>query len=333
MSNNVEQLNALFSLHNIKGSVVAQIDGHTITRYEVMIDPYSVEIDSYYSLEENIAYLLQSVEKPIISPIYERSIVAIDVIKSNRTTFTFEEMVNQGINEKCDLPLVLGQDVYNKNVVVDLADMPHLLVAGTTGSGKSVGLRNMITGLKHFGYKVEMILIDPKRVEFSVFKNDPDTIILSESKEVQQHLEYLISRIEARYEAMAQVGVNKISDLKDRSYIIVVIDELADLLSVNKHIRGCLLQIAQKSRAAGVHIIAATQRPSVDIISGVIKNNFPGRIAFKVSSQEDSRTILGNGGAERLLGCGDMLYKKAVNSFERIQAPYIDNNAITKYLQ
>jgi S-DNA-T family DNA segregation ATPase FtsK/SpoIIIE len=286
-------------------------------------------MEHFFILEENIAHLLRLTERPIISPIYERAMVAIDAINTQQSTVELKEILQTLKTSDLELPLVLGRDIYKQPFVVDLIEMPHLLVAGTTGSGKSVGLRSMIAGLLHFRPKVELILVDPKRVEFSIFKDLPTCSVISETSEVLRQLQQVALQVEERYVDLAERGLSNIADIKSgRSYVVIVIDELADLFAADKQLKTVLLQIAQKSRAAGVHIIAATQRPSVDIVSGVIKNNFPGRIAYKVSSYEDSRTILGSSGAEKLRGRGDMLFRKGPCIFERIQGPHVINSTI-----
>lgn len=330
---NIGLLNKLFNHHNIKATIINAAKGAAFTRYEAEIDPFHFQIDKIFAIEENISHLLKSPELPIIFPIYERSVVAIDVVNVDREDVHFEAVLADAVDvANYKLPLVLGHTVYNKPFIVDLVDAPHILIAGTTGSGKSVGLRSIVTGLLHFVKDVQVYMIDPKRVEMSIFSGHESTDIITDIDEALAALDTLLFDIETRYEALREQGVNNIADAEGLPYVALVIDELADLFVGNKRIKESLLKIIQKSRAAGVHVIAATQRPSVDVVSGIIKSNFPTRIAFKVSSQEDSRIILGSKGAERLLGKGDMLYRKSAGSFERIQGAYITNKNILSVL-
>ncbi len=281
-----------------------------------------------------MAHLLQSPTLPIMFPIYERSIVAIDIPNKERKTVDLKTvLMNTKDIEEFKLPLVLGYTVYNEPFVIDLIDAPHVLIAGTTGSGKSVGLRSLITGLLHFVRDVEIYMIDPKGVEMSVFDEYEQAEVITDMDEAEDLLGFIQFRVEDRYARLKEQGVSNIIDAKDMPYIVLVIDELADLFAHNKDIKDDMLKIIQKSRAAGIHIVAATQRPSVDVVSGIIKSNFPTRIAFKVSAQEDSRTILGSKGAEKLLGYGDMLYRKLTGSFERIQGAYVTDDDISTILK
>ncbi len=326
---NINHLNELFKRNKIKAKVINVVRGVTFTRYEAEIDPFSFQMEKVSALEDNISHLLRSAELPIIFPIYERSIIAIDVVNSTREDLSLKTVLTntRGIRS-CKLPLVLGYTVYNEPFVVDLVDAPHILVAGTTGSGKSMGLRSIVAGLLHFTEDVEVFLIDPKCVEMSVFKDHERVDVITDIDEAHATLRFIQMWIDNRYATFAEQGINNISEAEGMPYIVLVIDELADLFAHHKDMRNDLLKIIQKSRAAGVHVIAATQRPSVDIVSGIIKSNFPTRIAFKVSSYEDSRTILSSKGAERLQGKGDMLYRKSIGSFERIQGSLATNEDI-----
>lgn len=330
---NITLLNRLFKKHSIKAEIVNKVDGVTFTRYEAKIDPFSFKAEKLMALEDNIAHLLRSPTLPITFPIYERSIVALDIPNKERRTVDLKTVLasTKGI-EEFKLPIILGYTVYNEPFVVDLADAPHILIAGTTGSGKSVGLRSIITGLLHFIHDIEIYMIDPKCVEMLAFEKYEQTEVITDIDEVQEVLDFLQFRVEDRYYRLKEQGVTNIADAKDMPYIVLVIDELADLFARNKNTKDDILKIIQKSRAAGIHLIAATQRPSVDTVSGIIKSNFPTRIAFRVSSYEDSRVILGSAGAEKLLGDGDMLYRKQAGSFERVQGAYITDNEIKTIL-
>lgn len=327
------QLNNLFTLRGVKSQIVKVIVGPTFTRYEASVDPFSFRTEQFIALEENIAHLVHASEPPIIYPIYERSVVAIDILNQQRSPVYLEGLLSKvGDISTYRLPVVLGSSVQGQPHVIDLVDTPHMLVAGATGSGKSVGLRSMLTSLIYFNREnTRLLLIDPKAVEMSIFSDLQLAEVITDMDQARDALHYVQHQVNARYEMLRGAGVSNVAEMKGIPYLVVVIDELADLLQHDKMIKDDLLKIVQKSRAAGIHLIAATQRPSVDIISGIIKNNFPARMAFKVSSSEDSRVILGNAGAEKLLGQGDMLYRFA-SSFERLQGAMITNQQITTLL-
>lgn len=334
MDNRVESLNKLFEAHKLKAKIINHIKGPTFTRFEAEVDPFNFRMDKFVALEENIAHLLQVPEPPIMFPIYERSIVAIDVINREREPVQLASVLAdvQDVS-KFKLPIALGYTVYKKPFLIDLAEAPHILVAGTTGAGKSVGLRSIITSLLHFNRDVEMLMVDPKAVELIIFDELEHAAVITEMSDIDRAFSYIHHQVSKRYEKFRQMGISNIAEAGGKCpYIVLVIDELADLFQHRKTAKTDLLKIVQKSRAAGVHVIAATQRPSVDIVSGVIKSNFPTRIAYKVSSTQDSRTILGDKGAERLLGRGDMLYRRSAGSFERIQGAYVTNANIVSIL-
>jgi len=289
-------------------------------------------MDRFQELEHNISLLLQVPELPIIYPLYEKSSIAIDVLNQQRTNVELKSILPNIERPKLTLPIVLGNDVYNKPFVVDLKDTPHMLVAGTTGSGKSVGLRSMLTSLLYFNKNIDLILIDPKAVELVIFDELKLADVITDMDKVDQIFDYVLYQVQERYRQLRKRNVSNISEVTDMRYLVLVIDELADLFQFNSDAQSILLKIVQKSRAAGVHVIAATQRPSVDVVSGVIKNNFPTRVAYKVSSYEDSRTIIGERGAERLLGQGDLLYRGSSNAFERVQGAYVSNSDICALL-
>ena len=243
------------------------------------------------------------------------------------------------------LPLVLGQDTAGDNVVVDLIDMPHLLVAGSTGSGKSIALNAMLASLlcKLSPDELKLIIIDPKRLEFAAYHDIAHLLfpVITDPRKAAPVTQWLVKTMEDRYELMAKKGVRNILDYKRMCketgqqdtlpFIVLMIDELADLMMVaGKDIEGNIARLAQMARAAGIHLIVATQRPSVDVITGVIKVNFPSRISFRVSSKIDSRTILDTGGAELLLGKGDMLFMDAQSSrIRRVHGAYVSDSEIS----
>ena len=238
------------------------------------------------------------------------------------------------------LRIALGKSICGLPIVGDLNSMPHLLIAGTTGSGKSVCINTIILSLlyRHSPEKCKFILIDPKMLELSTYEGIPHLLcpVITEAKRAASVLGWVVKEMESRYKLMTRVGVRNIEgyNLKHKlpmPYIVVVVDEMSDLMLVaGKEIEGYIQKLSQMARAAGIHIIMATQRPSVDVITGTIKANFPTRISFQVTSKIDSRTILGEQGAEQLLGKGDMLYMSSANKTVRIHAPFVSENEIEK---
>jgi len=234
----------------------------------------------------------------------------------------------------------LGKNISGIPIVGDLASMPHLLIAGTTGSGKSVCINTIILSLlyRHTPDKCKFILIDPKMLELSTYEGVPHLLcpVITEAKKAASVLGWVVKEMESRYRLMTKEGVRNIDgyNLKHKfpmPYIVVVVDEMSDLMLVaGKEIENYIQKLSQMARAAGIHIIMATQRPSVDVITGTIKANFPTRISFQVTSKIDSRTILGEQGAEQLLGKGDMLYMSSANKIVRIHAPFVSDNEIEK---
>jgi len=321
-------------------SIVRIVEGPAIVRFEIKMDPYDLKaMQVLNSLSENLMYLLRVVERPEIVPLYKQGRLAIDIVASNRKIVYLTQILTDAtVSTTMRLPVTLGVDVYGKTYTVDLHDLPHLLIAGTTGSGKSVGLRSIITSLLYYRRNVKFVLIDPKSVELSVFnqlpkKNKFIKHIIVDHDDAIYNLQQVADYVEGCYTYLAQNGVQNIFQLKETiEPIVIVIDELADLMMSNKAAAGIVLKIAQKARAAGVHIVAATQRPSVDVMSGTIKNNFVGRIAFKVGSAIDSRTILGTAGAENLYGNGDMLFKGNSGEIVRLQGAFVDDTVIQKYI-
>ena len=238
------------------------------------------------------------------------------------------------------MPIALGKNISGIPVIGDLASMPHLLIAGTTGSGKSVCINTIILSLlyRHPPEKCKFILIDPKMLELSTYEGIPHLLcpVITEAKKAASVLGWVVKEMESRYKLMTKDGVRNIDSYNTKHtlvmpYIIVVVDEMSDLMLVaGKEIENYIQKLSQMARAAGIHIIMATQRPSVDVITGTIKANFPTRISFQVTSKIDSRTILGEQGAEQLLGKGDMLYMSSANRIIRIHAPFVSDNEIEK---
>jgi len=238
------------------------------------------------------------------------------------------------------LPIALGKNISGKPVVGDLTSMPHLLIAGTTGSGKSVCINTIILSLlyRHTPENCKFILIDPKMLELSTYEGIPHLLcpVITEAKKAASVLGWVVKEMESRYRLMTKEGVRNIDGYNKKHklpmpYIVVVVDEMSDLMLVaGKEIENYIQKLSQMARAAGIHIIMATQRPSVDVITGTIKANFPTRISFQVTSKIDSRTILGEQGAEQLLGKGDMLYMSSANKIVRIHAPFVSDDEIEK---
>ena len=238
------------------------------------------------------------------------------------------------------LPIALGKNISGTPIIGDLAAMPHLLIAGTTGSGKSVCINTIILSLlyRHTPDKCKFILIDPKMLELSTYEGVPHLLcpVITEAKKAASVLGWVVKEMESRYRLMTKEGVRNIDGYNSKHklpmpYIVVVVDEMSDLMLVaSKEIENYIQKLSQMARAAGIHIIMATQRPSVDVITGTIKANFPTRISFQVTSKIDSRTILGEQGAEQLLGKGDMLYMSSANRIIRIHAPFVADNEIEK---
>ncbi len=243
--------------------------------------------------------------------------------------------------QKGALPLYLGVDIAGKPVFADLAKMPHLLIGGTTGSGKSVALNCFILSLMSIKKPSELkfVLIDPKRIEFSVYNNQSYLLgpVVTDNKQAASVLQYLVDEMERRYTLFEETMVRNIGEYNDKGeflpYIVCVIDEFADLIAADKSVDDHVQRLAQKARAAGIHLILATQRPSVDVVTGVLKANFPTRMAFKVASQFDSRTILDMPGAENLLGRGDALFLPQNGEIKRVHGAYVPDDEIAEILK
>ncbi len=329
----------------IDAQVVAVLPGPVITRFELMPAP-GVKASRITNLSKDLARSLSTVSVRVVEVIPGKSVVGLEIPNERREVVSLSEILKSREYEESEssLTLALGKDIAGKPAVVDLARMPHLLVAGTTGSGKSVALNAMILSLlyKATAQDVRLIMIDPKMLELSVYEGIPGLLapVVTDMKEAANALRWCVGEMERRYKLMAALGVRniggynrKVTDAIDAGtpiidplfkrreegetaqplqtlpYIVVIVDELADMMmTVGKKVEELIARLAQKARAAGIHLILATQRPSVDVITGLIKANIPTRIAFQVSSRVDSRTILDQMGAESLLGHGDMLY-------------------------
>ena len=307
-----------------------------------------------------------------------RNAIGIELPNSKRETVYLREILSSTAYDgsKAKLPLILGKTIGGEATIADLAKMPHLLVAGTTGSGKSVAINTMILSILYrmTPEQVKMIMIDPKMLELSIYDGIPHllTPVVTDPKKAVVALKWTVREMENRYKMMSKVGVRNIDgfnsrvadatkkgeritrtiqtgydrdtgeaiyeveelELEPMPYIIVIIDEMADLMMVaGKDIEGTVQRLAQMARAAGIHVIMATQRPSVDVITGTIKANFPTRISFQVTSKIDSRTILGEQGAEQLLGMGDMLYMAGGGRIQRVHGPFVADDEVDKVVQ
>jgi S-DNA-T family DNA segregation ATPase FtsK/SpoIIIE len=303
----------------VEAHVVRAVVGPRVTRYELRLGS-GVKVGKVRNLQQDIAYALAATEVRILAPIPGKSAVGVEVPNTRPAKVTLGD-VFQAYPDANDwtLPVGLGKDISGRAVFFDLSEMPHLLVAGTTGSGKSVMLNGLLTSLllTTDPRQVKMVLIDPKRVELSQFGRVPHLItpVVTDVKKAANALAWAVAEMERRYEVLEKIGVRSVEAYNDRAEtqmpcVVVVIDELADLMmQAGAKVEDAIIRLAQKARAVGIHIVVATQRPSVDVITGMIKANVPSRIAFAVSSQVDSRVILDSPGAEALLGMGDMLYK------------------------
>lgn len=324
----------------IHGKVVAINQGPAITLFEYQ-PTIDTKISNILARENDLALALQALSLRIIAPIAGKSVVGFEVARTVRKTIFFSEIFSNQQFTKFSglLPLVIGKDTLGRAIVCDMARMPHLLIAGSTGSGKSIGLHALILSLlcSKNPEEVRLILVDPKRLEFSPYADIPHLLfpIVTDPKKAVQVLTWAVRTMEERYALMAQAGVRNIEEYQKKfsgemSFIVIIIDELADLMMTSgKEVEHLIARLAQMARAAGMHIIVATQRPSVDIITGVIKVNFPSRIAFKVTSKVDSRTIIDGMGAEKLLGKGDMLFLDSSGAIQRIQGVYVPESDIT----
>tara|TARA_B100000242_G_scaffold276008_1_gene231561 strand:- start:1046 stop:3130 length:2085 start_codon:yes stop_codon:yes gene_type:complete len=300
-----------------------------------------VKVSKIINLSEDIARNTSS-ESARIATIPGSNTVGIELPKVSRENVFLREIISDRNFKRKDikLPIALGKSISGEPITSDLSSMPHLLIAGTTGSGKSVCINTIILSLiyKHTPEVCKFILIDPKMLELSTYEGIPHLLcpVITEAKKAASVLGWVVKEMESRYRLMTRVGVRNIDGYNQKHkvkmpYIVVIVDEMSDLMLVaGKEIENYIQKLSQMARAAGIHIIMATQRPSVDVITGTIKANFPTRISFQVTSKIDSRTILGEQGAEQLLGKGDMLYMSSANRITRIHAPYVSETEIEK---
>ena len=324
----------------VEGNIKKVSRGPVVTLNE--FEPAAgIKVSKIINLSEDIARNTSS-ESARIATIPGSNTIGIELPNSSRENVYLSEIISSTnfLKKEIKLPIALGKSISGIPIVEDLTSMPHLLIAGTTGSGKSVCINTIILSLlyKHTPEKCKFILIDPKMLELSTYEGIPHLLcpVITEAKRAASVLGWVVKEMESRYRLMTREGVRNIDGYNSKHklpmpYIVVIVDEMSDLMLVaGKEIEGYIQKLSQMARAAGIHIIMATQRPSVDVITGTIKANFPTRISFQVTSKIDSRTILGEQGAEQLLGKGDMLYMSSANKIVRIHAPYVSENEIEK---
>jgi S-DNA-T family DNA segregation ATPase FtsK/SpoIIIE len=326
----------------IDANVIGQISGPRVTRYELQLAP-GTKVSKVAALKDDLSYALATTEIRILAPIPGKQAVGVELPNLSPNLVTLGDIFDDLPPTASPLSVWLGKDISGAAVWTDLARMPHLLIAGTTGSGKSGCINALLTSilLRATPDECRMILIDPKRIELNHYESIPHllTPVVSSPKEASAVLANCVAEMERRYERLATVRARNLNEanrtFRQRGeatlpYLVVVIDELADLMMVAPQaVEDAVIRLAQKSRAVGIHLVLATQRPSVDVITGMIKANVPSRIAFAVSSQTDSRVILDQGGAESLLGQGDMLFKPLGTSrLQRVQGAYVSEEEI-----
>ena len=371
LQKNARMLQQVLSDFNVTGDIVSIHPGPVVTLYELEPSP-GTKTSRVISLSDDIARSMSAVSvRSAVVP--GRNVIGIELPNKKRQTVYMRELLETDSmqNSKAALPLVLGKDIAGHPVIADLAKMPHLLVAGTTGSGKSVAVNTMILSLLYRlpPEKCRFIMIDPKMLELSVYQDIPHLLspVVTEPGKAIVSLKWAVAEMENRYRAMSRLGVRNIEgynirlaearkkgetmmrkvqtgfdpetgkpvyeeqpmDMTELPFIVIIVDEFADLMLVaGKDVENAIQRLAQMARAAGIHLIMATQRPSVDVITGVIKANFPTRISFQVTSKIDSRTILGEGGAEQLLGMGDMLYMAPGGQIKRVHGPFVSDDDV-----
>ena len=346
MAANKRRLQDVLDSFTIDAFVYDAIVGPRVTQFRVR-PGFGVRVESIASLDRNIALAMSANAVRIQAPIPGESFVGVEIPNRASSPLALRSALESAHwrGSPAELPLVLGVDIAGRQVFCDLAKAPHALIAGATGSGKSVCISNLILSLvyRFRPDELELVLIDPKIVEFAIYRDLPHLIhpVVTEPKQACQALKWLVREMERRYEVLAEKGVRNLAGYNAKAiaggfpklpYIVLVIDELADLMmTAAADVETPIARIAQMSRAVGIHTVLATQRPSVNVITGVIKANYPTRIAFQVSSQIDSRTILDGKGAEALQGRGDMLYSPpGLGRLQRLQAPYVDDAEIER---
>ena len=344
-------LKETLSEFKIEAEVTGIRKGPVITMFELLPAP-GVKLNKIVALQDNIALRLAAQSVRIVAPIPGKHAVGIEVPNKERAVVSFKELIEKELPQfdKMKIPVVLGKDISGEAQLLDLATTPHLLIAGSTGSGKSVCVNSMILSIlyKRSPKDVKMILIDPKIVELKLYNDIPHllTPVITEPKKAFQALQYCLCEMERRYAMLDHMGVRDIATynkrIKERQicqekmpYIVVIIDEFADLMATTgKELESTVARLAAMSRAVGIHLVLATQRPSIDVITGLIKANIPTRIAFMVASKTDSRIIIDQVGSEKLLGKGDMLYSSAIDPFPvRIQGTFVTEDEVEKVVE
>ncbi|MBS3808791.1 MAG: DNA translocase FtsK 4TM domain-containing protein [Desulfobacterales bacterium] len=340
----------------VQGNVTEVLPGPVITRYEFSPAP-GVKINKIVNLADDLALALKALSVRIIAPIPGKAVIGIEIPNKKRELVGFKDIVASRVFQKSEsrLTIALGKDIVGYPVVADLDTMPHLLIAGATGTGKSVALNTMITSIlyKATPEEVKFIMIDPKRIELSNYDGIPHMIapVVTDMKKATNSLFWAVREMERRYKLLSEKRVRNVRQYNARiaketpsedeqppeklPYIVVIVDELADLMMVaSRDVEVSLTRLAQMARAAGIHLILATQRPSVDVLTGLIKANFPTRLSFQVSSKIDSRTIIDTNGAETLLGDGDMLFlPPGTAKLQRIHGAYVSEDEVTKIIE
>ena len=346
-----ESLKATLNEFGIKAEVTGIRKGPVVTMFEMLPAP-GVKLSKIVNLQDNIALRLAASSVRIVAPIPGKKAVGIEIPNKNRAIVSFRECIEQDIPEwkKMAVPVILGKDIQGETQIMDLVKTPHLLIAGATGAGKSVCVNSMILSIlyKRSPDQVKLILVDPKIVELKLYNDIPHllTPVITEPKKAMQALQYCLCEMERRYALLDHMGVRDISSYNKRiterkiaqekiPYLIVVIDEFADLMATTgKQLESVLARLAAMSRAVGIHLVLATQRPSIDVITGLIKANIPSRIAFMVASKTDSRIIIDQMGAEKLLGKGDMLYASSTDPFPvRIQGAFVSDQEVENVVE
>lgn len=340
----MRNLTSVLKNYNINGDIVKQTRGPLLEIIEFQ-PAAGTKLKNITAVIDDIRREL-GVSSLRVEPASIGNTILFQIPAENFETIDFKKFLETpeftAANEKYKLPLIMGADIKGMPIIADLTKMPHLLIGGTTGSGKSVGLNTFILSLiaAKKPSEVKFVLIDPKKIEFSTYNNQKYLYapVISETAEAVATLAYLAKEMDKRYELFAENMSKNLAEYNTRGdeqlpYIVCVIDEFADLMAMDKNVEKDVMRLAQKARAAGIHLILATQRPSVDVVTGVIKANFPTRLAYKVASSADSRTILDTTGAEDLIGRGDALFLAADGELTRIHGAYMPDSEITTMLE
>ncbi len=345
----IEDLLQKLMQFKIEGDVVRTYTGPIVTTFEFKPAP-NVKVSKILGLQDDLAMALKAQTIRIQAPIPGKDVVGIEVPNENMETIYLRELLESDIfkNSKSPLTMILGKDIVGQPFITDLKKLPHLLIAGTTGSGKSVGINAMILSLlyKNSPDNLKLIMIDPKMLEFSIYNDIPHllTPVITRATEAINALANMVKEMERRYSMMAKTRTKNIENYNEKAekekfepfpYIVIIIDELADLMMTSgKEVEINIARLAQMARASGIHLVVATQRPSVDVVTGLIKANLPSRVSYKVGQRVDSKIILDSMGAESLLGRGDMLFTPpGMSGLVRIHAPWSDEKEIEKVVE